>query len=129
MAINIERNVISLKRQFDVKYGPTVNSYVDQIVRQYDSNVRPTIDPYLGQVVNVSTPYVISLKENSVLAYRYAEKYCVIYTRQAGVFLEKNVFTGNCFSSREPNRSLRVRLSTSTNRPLLSSQALWKSAT
>lgn len=97
VAINIERNVVSLKRQYDVKYGPTVNSYVDQIVRQYDSNVRPTIDPVLGQVVNASTPYVISLKENSVLAYRYAEKYYVTYTRQAGVFLQKNVFTGKQF--------------------------------
>ena len=51
----------------------------------------------LGQVVNASTPYVISLKENSVLAYRYAEKYYVTYTRQAGVFLQKNVFTGKQF--------------------------------
>lgn len=87
--------MVSWKRQYDVKYGPTVNSYVDQIVRQYDSNVRPTIDPVLGQVVNASTPYVVSLKEHSVQAYRYAVKYYVVYSREAGVFLQKNVFTGN----------------------------------
>ena len=94
VAVNIERNVISLKRQYDVKYGPTVNSYVDQLVRKYDSDVRPTIDPVVGKVVNISTPYVASFKENSVIAFRTAEKYYLTYSRQAGVFLEKNVFTG-----------------------------------
>lgn len=83
-----------MKRQYDVKYGPTVNSYVDQIVKKYDSDVRPTIDPYLGKVVNVSTPYLDSFKANSILAYRAAEKYYATYSKQAGIFLEKNVFTG-----------------------------------
>lgn len=95
--MNIERNLISLKRQYDANYGPTVNSYVEQVVRKYDSDVRPAIDPYVGKVVNISTPLVISVKENSVLAYRVAEKYYSNYAKQAGVFLEKNVFTGEFF--------------------------------
>jgi len=94
VAVNIERNLLSLKKQYDIKYGPTVNSYVDQLVNKYDSNVRPTIDPYLGQMVNISTPLVNSVKKNSVLAYRVAEKHYASYTEQAGKFLEKNVFTG-----------------------------------
>lgn len=94
VAVNIERNIVSLKRQYDVNYGPTVNSYVDQLVKKYDSSIRPTIDPYLGQVVNISTPLVNSVKENSVSAYRVAEQYYFTYSKQAGVFLEKNVFTG-----------------------------------
>jgi hypothetical protein len=47
-------------------------------------------------MVNISTPLVISVKENSVLAYRAAEQYYSTYSKQAGLFLEKNVFTGNC---------------------------------
>jgi len=94
VAVNIERNVLSLKKQYDLRYAPSVNSYVNQLVKQYDSNVRPTVDPYLGKMVNISTPLVISVKENSVLAYRAAEQYYSTYSKQAGLFLEKNVFTG-----------------------------------
>lgn len=95
LAINIEKNVISLKRQYDVRLGPTVNLYLSQLVKSYDANIRPTVDPLLNQASNALSPYMISAKEQSILAYRVLEKHWINYTRQLMAYLQKNVFTGS----------------------------------